>query len=114
VPSEYFFEVSPDYVKNTPVILHEMIHGFDNILADDYYRKKREVLFLCMYKALRKKIKRLDQRIRNHGHFAAQAIFDGEGEHGLLFYLKSLDLDLRLGLRLGTVCGYGNDTGEEI
>jgi hypothetical protein len=114
IPSEYLFKVSPDHVKNTPVILHEMIHGFDNILEDDYYREKREVLFLCLYNTLRKKIKRLDQRILNHGHFMAQEIFDGNGEHGLLFYLKSLDLDLRLGLKLGTVCGYGDDTGEEI
>jgi hypothetical protein len=109
ISGKYSFEVSPDHVKNTPLILHEMIHGFENILADDYYREKREVLFLCLYNDLRNKKRRLDQWILNHGHFKAQEIFEGEGEHGLLFFLKSLDLDLRLGLKPGTVCGYGTD-----
>jgi hypothetical protein len=29
------------------------------------------------------------------------------GCHGMVFYMKSLDLDLRMGYELGTVFGYG-------
>lgn len=29
------------------------------------------------------------------------------GNHDILFFLKSLDVDLRCGYTLGTVCGYG-------
>ena len=54
-----------------------------------------------------------DDIIKSHSEFIHQSdMAVNSGEHGLLFLLKSLDLDIRFGFPLGTVCGYGRDTGE--
>jgi hypothetical protein len=96
---------------DTPrVLLHEMIHAYINILTEGPLFSMSEYLILMLHKNLSEKIKDLDERIVNHAHMISQEDFDRCGWHGILFYLKSLDLDLRLDLPLGTVCGYGRDT----
>ena len=47
--------------------------------------------------------------VRNLNSTNASGITNAGGSHDVLFFLKSLDLDLKLGFKLGTVCGYGRD-----
>jgi hypothetical protein len=102
--------IDPGYADNPAVILHEMVHAYINLFKQSKY-KIIETLFECLllriYNDLKTKIPDLENRIIGHTHTIKQEDFNGMGSHGLLFYLKSLDLDLRLGFPLGTVCGYG-------
>ena len=116
---EHIIYIHPGYKEDKQVILHEMIHAYENLLmSDNRGCILRDILFFTLYKNLKVKIKKIDNLIQNHAHIYRQHdIIEAGGFHGILFYLKSLDLDLRLGLKLGTVCGYGRDefgTGEEI
>lgn len=104
--------ISPKYKNDQAVILHEMIHAYEYIL-----NKKNpvlcELMLIKLYNKLKPKIKDLDSLIENHAELYGQHCIAKEGGyHGILFYLKSLDLDLRCGYDLGKVCGYGRDTGE--
>lgn len=99
--------ISPSEANNESVILHEMIHAYEHKLKEiaPYYR---DIVMLCLYNDLVKKIPNLDSRIINHTHvIRADDITKQGGYHDVLFYLKSLDLDIRCGFPLGTVCGYG-------
>ena len=121
--------VAPEYVKDNTVLLHELIHVFEwfyrpgNEPYENQYGTEvnpyippfiRDVLFINLYNDVNKRIKAkysnedLDLLILYHAHyvFGVQIALQG-GNHDVLFYLKSLDLDLRLGFPLGTVCGYG-------
>ena len=101
--------IAPEYVNDKVTILHEMIHIYINII-NEFYCFYREVLFLCLYNDLKSKISDLDKRILSHSNaFNSEEISRKGGEHGILFFLKSLDLDLRCGYKLGTVCSYGRD-----
>lgn len=52
----------------------------------------------------------LDDRIKAHAHVVSGAnIFNLGGNHDVLFYLNSLDLDLRCDYKLGAICGYGRE-----
>ena len=97
----------------TPTLLHETIHIYEEALDNlpGYYR---EALLLCLYKDLRGKIPDLDDRIISFTHpiVGEQIMFRG-GVHGILFLLKSFDLDLKCGYDLGTVCGYGQDEHDD-
>ena len=101
--------IDPKYVNTQRVILHEMIHAYIHILNEGPLFFMSEYLILMLHKNLSEKIKDLDERIVSHSHMIRQEDFDNCGWHGILFFLKSLDLDLRLDLPLGTVCGYGRD-----
>ena len=51
---------------------------------------------------------KLNQRIRDHLQIANQRNYaQNVGMHDLLFLLKSFDIDLQRGYKLGTVFGYG-------
>jgi hypothetical protein len=119
-PMKRIMCIHPKYIADESVILHEMIHAYEHMfLQNDGYSAwrliLRDILTFCLYNSLKPKINDLDRRILEHSHIIRQERITVEGGlHGILFYLKSLDLDLRLGLKLGTVCGYGRDTGEEI
>jgi hypothetical protein len=119
-PMERIMYIHPEYITDKSVILHEMIHAYEGILLQNneysvWRQICRDILTFCLYNSLKTKINDLDARILGHSHIVRQErITNDGGSHGILFYLKSLDLDLRLGLKLGTVCGYGRDTGEEI
>ena len=74
----------------------------------------RNILFFCLYNALKPKLEQdgidLNKLISNHSHVAErQRITALGGQHDILFYLKSLDLDIKMGYELGTVCGYGRN-----
>ena len=123
--------VAPEYENDDTVLLHELIHVFEWFYRpeNEPYKNQygtmvspyiapfiRDVLFISLYNYVNKRVKEkypnedLDLRILEHAHYlpGEQITLQG-GNHDILFYLKSLDLDLRLGFPLGTVCGYGRD-----
>lgn len=104
--------IAPKYKDDKSVILHEMIHAYELTLQTEH-SVLNELLLLALYKKLKPQISNLDSLIREHAELYGQhCISSSGGTHGILFYLKSLDLDLRCEYKLGTVCGYGRDTGE--
>jgi len=86
-----------------------MIHVYeDNFFENAMFY--RDIVFLCLHNDLKAKISDFDDLIISHSHVTnGQNITLRGGEHSALFFLKSLDLDLRCGYKLGTVCGYGRD-----
>ena len=92
--------IDPECVNNAAVILHEMIHAYISLFKGDRIVVYKDCLVLCLYKKLIEKIHDLDERIVQHAHAIKQEDFYGHGEHGLLFFLKSLDLDLGLSFHL--------------
>ena len=101
--------IDSEHVDDQKVILHEMIHAYIGQFKGDQFAVFSECLLLRLYNELKIKIPDLEGRIISHAHTIKQEDFNGHGSHGLLFFLKSLDLDLRLNLPLGSVCSYGRD-----
>ena len=102
--------ISPD-CNNHNIILHEMIHVYDWMLDLCFPFPLRDVLLIRLYDKLKGKIKRLDKLIMVWAHYLNQLrIINGrEGEHGVLFYLKCLDLELRIGVPFGTISGFHSE-----
>jgi len=101
--------VDRKHKNSTPTILHEMIHAHEAVISQ-LYPFYRDTLILCLYRDLEQKISDLYERIIDHTHeIFGTEITNAGGSHDVLFFLKSLDLDLKLGFKLGTVCGYGRD-----
>ena len=104
---EYSLSVSPRYLNDNSVILHEMIHLHEFVI-DLHPLFFHDAIFWCLYRKLSKKIPDLDERIEAHGHILnSNTIGRQGGTHDILFLLKSFDLDLQMGYQLGTVFGYG-------
>lgn len=116
--------IAPEYENDDNVLLHELIHVFEGLYDLEYeyinhYGEKvephiftfiREALLLSLYNDLKGKIDDLDSRILAHANLhSGTAIYNKGGSHDILLFLKSLDLDLRCGLKLGTICSYGRD-----
>ena len=85
-------------VKN--VLLHEMIHGYEDIIPETY----RQYLVIFLYQRLIKKLgkRKLCSMILEDQHSLRV-------EHSLLFLLKSLTLDIARRLPHGTIMGYGRE-----
>ena len=97
--------------NNDHVILHEMIHMHEHVI-DSHPLYIHDIVVWCLYQKLKKKITDLDQRIDECSHFQVQRdIANLGGIHDILFLLKSFDLDLRMGYKLGTVFGYESVLG---
>lgn len=63
-----------------------------------------------LYNKLNPEIPDLDDKIAGRANIlSGMDIYIQGGKHDILFFLKSLDLDLRCGYKLGTVCGYDRD-----
>ena len=104
--------ISPKYKDDRSVILHEMIHAYEYILVNEN-PVLCELMLIMLYNKLKPSIPNLDELIKDHTELYGQhCIAATGGQHGILFYLKSLDLDLRCGYNLGKVCGYGRENGE--
>jgi hypothetical protein len=101
--------IDPREAEDMNVILHEMIHAYEWELDPISLLPFRETLLVRLYDALKGKIKNLDNMITAYANYENQYVFTTNkyGIHGILFFLKSLDLDLRLGWPIGTVMGYG-------
>jgi hypothetical protein len=106
-------KIDPKYADNKIVALHEMIHAYVGLLREGEpytsFIGIAELLIVRLYADLQKRIPDLDKRIIDHQNMIGEEIFAQHGPHDLLFFLKSLDLDLRLNLPLGSVCSYGLD-----
>lgn len=101
--------ISPEYLHGDATILHEMIHMIECYL-EDFPKFYHDAVLLSLYNDLKGKIPDIDHRIVLHTHlYRGEEITAEGGNHDILFLLKSFDLDLRLGHKLGTVCGYGRD-----
>jgi hypothetical protein len=88
--------------EHRATLVHEMIHAYESQLSPQF----AEWLIVYLYQLVSRRIPRcrLDRYIDASTHLLIH-----QARHGILFLLKSLDLDLRLGLKLGTVFGYGRD-----
>lgn len=101
--------IAPDYVSKDEVLLHEMIHAYEDML-DKHKPKDKEIIFLELYKFLKEQDIDIDNRIKSHAFGpASREVAEQGGAHGIFFLLKSLELDIKCGYKLGTVCGYGRD-----
>lgn len=110
---ERTLSITKSHIHDKKVILHEMIHVHENILDSTCYSVLRENLLIALYRKLLPQVIDLEQRIAAHSELCSQMnVLNTGGKHDLLFFLKSLDLDIRCGYKLGTVCGYGRDTGD--
>ena len=106
-PKERTLSISPAYINDDSAVLHEMIHLHEFVIASLPLFFHDAILF-CLYRDLKSKIIDLDERIEAHGHILhSNQIAEQGGPHDILFLLKSFDLDLKMGYRLGTVFGYG-------
>lgn len=101
--------IDPGFKTDKTVILHEMIHAYEMMLLQkrDEGQMMRDILFYSLYKNLEPKVRGIDNLITAHiGIHNQLQMNEKGGNHDMLFYLKSLDLDLRLKLPLGTIGGY--------
>ena len=97
--------INPKYINDDSVIIHEMIHLFEDNLNSIGVYFYHDILLWNLYSKLKPKISKLDEIIESHTEI--YNINDIGGMHDILFLLKSFDLDIRLGYDLGTVFGYG-------
>lgn len=101
--------IGKNYLDDDTVIAHELIHLHESIL-EEYLPYARDIVFWALYQDLKSKIGNLDDVISRHLPLLNIRDINWEGgKHDLLFFVKSLDLDLRLGKELGTVFGYGQN-----
>ena len=93
---------------NNYVILHEMTHAYDWMLDHCYPYPLRDILIIRLYDKLKTKIEALDKVLMLFSHYTYQynVINGKEGDHSTLFYMKCLDLELRLGVPFGTISGF--------
>lgn len=111
--SEHKVEIDKSVSKDELVILHEMIHVYEAILEEIVDQHYHDIITIALYNDLSKKIPDLENRIVAHSHTITnnEVMLIG-GRHGILFFLKSLDLDIRLNLKLGSIMGYGRDNNQ--
>lgn len=103
---ERTIKINPQFVDDKNIILHEMIHAHEHILSLVNPLLK-ETLIVELYKHLFPKFKDLDCIIYNHANISHNSDLAGlGGYHGVLFLLKSLDLDFRCGNEPFTIFGY--------
>lgn len=91
----------------TITVLHEMIHLHEFVLNEQrlYFH---DIVYWKLYYGLKEKIKNIDELLNYYTDLIElNFVYEQGGLHDVLFFLKSLDLDLRMGYELGTVCGYG-------
>lgn len=101
--------VSPIALKNKHIVLHEMIHVYEDLINELplYYH---DMVLWALYKDLKIRIPKLDDIISSHAHLlTGSTIYNRGGLHDILFLLKSFDLDIRMEYPLGTVFGYGRE-----
>ena len=107
--TEHIIEISVDKAQDKSVILHEMIHAHEDLLQN-MEPTMCECLVLSLYLKLSHKVPNIDQRIISHAErYNQDDIYKAGGQHSLLFFLKSLDMDIRCKYSFGTVFGYGYD-----
>lgn len=94
-------------IEKDYVLLHEMIHIYEEVLNKQpiYFH---DSLYWTLYIYLKERIDNLDNIITEHANLLNEySIYSSGGTHGVLFLLKSFELDIRMNYPLGTVFGYG-------
>lgn len=100
--------ISPEYKDDKAVILHEMVHYYEENIRLRINPALNETLLLVLYKKLSPLIPDIDKEIEKHADlYYLDDLENSGGQHSILFYLKTLDLDLMCGFPFGTVFGYG-------
>ena len=89
------------------MLLHEMIHMNEYALSQ-LPSQYRERVAACLCESLQKNIYDVDQMVKENLSFFQDSSVDRE-EHDTLFYLKSLDLDMRMHYKLGTIYACGRE-----
>lgn len=98
------------YLEDKEVILHEMVHAYENILETCGFPFIKELIFLELYKYLQQQNIDIDGRILAHTNMLSGIdISERGGKHGVFFLLKTLELDIKCNLPLGTICGYDRE-----
>lgn len=98
--------LGPDVAEDDAVLVHEMTHMHEDLINSLplFYH---DTLLWSLYTDLREKIDKLDDAISQHAHLLNETdIYATGGLHDTLFLLKSFDLDIRMGYKLGTVLHY--------
>jgi hypothetical protein len=85
-------------------LLHEMIHAYDHYLIK-HHNLWRDYLVLYLYNKILKKIGK--RQLQTMIDQECNPLFMVNTAHGILFLLKSLDLDIRLNKKFGTIFAYG-------
>lgn len=99
--------ISIVYPTDVSTLAHEMIHWYE-LQLDDLNPNIRQLLACTLWTRLQTKIEGLAQRAERFLEVVSLNELESEGgEHDLLFLLKSYDMDLNLGLPLGSTFGYG-------
>lgn len=99
------FCVNVTHKDDDNTIIHELIHLHENVLSSVPFF--RDVVFISLYWDLKKRVPDLDGMIREFSNIWNEtSISEYGGEHSVLFFLKSLDIDIKKGQKLGTVFGY--------
>ena len=105
-PKLQMIQVDPSHVDDDISILHIMIHMYEFSLRELPLFFHDAILW-ALYNNLRKKIIGLEDLLTEHSHLINGPKYNSyAGSHDMLFLLKSLDIDIRLGKPLGTVYGY--------
>ena len=108
--------VREDLLESDETILHELVHLYEGIFTGDFgYTPTyfRDMLFWALFRQMRERIPRLEEIVTAFARVDEQRNLDDLGGlHDLLFLLKSLELDTRMGWPLGRVFGYGVEGAE--
>jgi hypothetical protein len=102
---EFYIKIGESHKNDKATILHEMIHAYEDLVKDSNYISS-QLLLILLYDKLYRKIPDLKYYlylIANRDLFH----FEFNLTHTPTFLLKSFDLDLRLGLPLGSIVAYG-------
>jgi hypothetical protein len=82
--------IDPSCVDRPEIVLHEMIHLRINAMHDSY----REILTICLYKGLKKELKKdiknFEEMILDHATAVAADYNPNLWHHGTLFFSKAL------------------------
>lgn len=92
------------------VILHEMIHLYERRF-DRFPNYFRDMVLISLYTDLKPKVLEMGEDLdalilKSLNAVDANVVESTGGDHSILFFLKSLDLDIKKGYRLGTVFAY--------
>ena len=93
-------------------LMHEMIHMYEHQI-DELNPSIRQYLAVKIWEKICPQVTDLEARILGHLEpVGLRELENWGGQHDVLFLLKSYDIDLQLGLKLGTTMGYGCDSSE--
>ncbi|MCX6692413.1 MAG: hypothetical protein NTW33_10315 [Methanoregula sp.] len=103
---DYRITISESHKNEITTILHEMIHAYAFVIEDSN-PIAGQLLSIHLYDKLYSKIPNLKDILYLIGNRDLRELTFNSSHGTTLFLLKSFDLDLRLGLPLGSVLAYG-------